>query len=93
MDEYKKGFLEALQAVCYLGDAAWDRHFHNAQDETLGQFGRSAALSCAVCLGQFISGVKETACSVYHGDLDPRKIAEANGERYWWATEDGKGIS
>ena len=95
MDDYRRGFLESLQAACWIGQAKWKSHFKNAQDETLPQSDRDAALSCTCAIGFLVSDMKQLAAQVHRGELDPRKIAasEANPKPFWWATEDGKGCN
>lgn len=93
MTDYQRGFLEGLQAAVLAAGAARKQHFANADDPDLDAEDQDHALNCAMVLGQLVSSLKTLAAQVHRGQLDPTKIAEANGRPYWWATPDGKGRS
>lgn len=93
MTEYQRGFLEALQAVAFMGSAKFRKHTENALSGALNQEDQDTAISCAATLGYLMSDIKTLGARIHRGDMDPSKIATANGEPYWWATVDGKGRS
>lgn len=91
MNEYQRGFLEALQAVCVMGEGLRKQHTANIENHSLSQDEQNLAFNCACVLGCMISDVKQLGSQVHRGSLDPEKIAINNGNPYWWATKDGKG--
>jgi hypothetical protein len=92
MTDYERGFLEALQAVCWLITSLHRRHLDNAENKALSEDDREAAFNCACVLGQFSCSVQQVGSDVRRGDLTPQKIVSGNPDlkRYWWAagTED-----
>lgn len=76
-----------------MGEAKQKHHMANAQNDTLSEADQESAFNCACVLGSMVSDVKLLASQVHRGDLDPEKIATANGTPYWWATKEGKGRS
>jgi hypothetical protein len=91
MNDYERGFLEGLQAVCYMAERSMDYHMKNADNKEISESDQTSAFDCACILGSLQSDIKSLAARVHRKQLDPHKIAEANGENFWWATEDGKG--
>jgi hypothetical protein len=93
MTEYQKGFLEALQAICIMGEGKQKCHMSHVESKELSENDQESAFNCAIVLGQFIADIKLLASQVHRGQLEPEKIATVNGTPYWWATEEGKGKS
>lgn len=88
MTEYEKGFLDALERVVFMGDQLWDYHFKNAQNKELPPEDQTAALTCTMNLGSFISHIKTLGAQVHRKQVSmPIEVKE----RHWWSTEDGKG--
>jgi len=96
MNEYDKGFLEALQAVCWMGGMKWKVHMKNAEDSSLSEAYQDAALTAAMTIGKFVSDLKSLGASIHRKQLDPKKIVTTNAPEhggFWWANEEGKGVS
>ncbi len=91
MTDYERGFVEGLQAVSIMIQAKWDHHWANAQDVELSEYDQNAALESTILLGNLGSDVKGLGAQVHRKEIDPAKIAQANGPPFWWATADGKG--
>ena len=81
MSEYISAFVEGLQAALLLTDAKWKHHLANMQDESLSMDDREQAMNCTIILGNLMCDIKITLGKVRKGELDPKKILEANSER------------
>lgn len=90
MSEYKKGLLDALERVIYMGDQLWDYHMKNAQDEKLSKEDQEAALNCTCVIGQYISHMKCLAASISRDQIELPVLVK---DRHWWSDPEGKGKS